>query len=150
MGYQFIELKFLVLRCLLSSSLVRSCRCICAISPSCGRWLIWAAPWACRYCETELECSWSSCLQVSSSDGDGLLCNTRLGCEAHWSVLLVFTDNTTVENLRAICLDQAKLGENSLSPTLDSRFFGPSASQVLYLTEVSSQTTLYSVCLHKL
>uniref|UniRef100_A0A673JPZ7 ubiquitinyl hydrolase 1 n=1 Tax=Sinocyclocheilus rhinocerous TaxID=307959 RepID=A0A673JPZ7_9TELE len=45
-------------------------------------------------------------------------------------------DNTTVENLRAICLDHAKLGENSLSPTLDSRFFGPSASQVLYLTEV--------------
>ncbi|KAL0185156.1 hypothetical protein M9458_020853, partial [Cirrhinus mrigala] len=37
--------------------------------------------------------------------------------------------NTTVENLRAICLDHAKLGENSLSPTLDSRFFGPSPSQ---------------------
>lgn len=48
----------------------------------------------------------------------------------------VFTDNTTVENLRATCLDHAKLGENSLSPTLDSRFFGPSPSQVLYLTEV--------------
>ncbi|KAK7155926.1 hypothetical protein R3I93_010558 [Phoxinus phoxinus] len=45
-------------------------------------------------------------------------------------------DTTTVENLRATCLDHAKLGENSLSPTLDSRFFGPSASQVLYLTEV--------------
>ncbi|XP_010884632.2 probable ubiquitin carboxyl-terminal hydrolase FAF-X isoform X3 [Esox lucius] len=45
-------------------------------------------------------------------------------------------DNSTVENLRAICLDHAKLGENSLSPTLDSRFFGPSPSQVLYLTEV--------------
>ncbi|XP_017539923.1 probable ubiquitin carboxyl-terminal hydrolase FAF-X isoform X2 [Pygocentrus nattereri] len=49
---------------------------------------------------------------------------------------LIPPDNTTVENLRAICLDHAKLGENSLSPTLDSRFFGPSPSQVLYLTEV--------------
>ncbi|CAB1346501.1 unnamed protein product, partial [Coregonus sp. 'balchen'] len=38
--------------------------------------------------------------------------------------------------LRAVCLDHAKLGENSLSPTLDSRFFGPSPSQVLYLIEV--------------
>ena len=46
-------------------------------------------------------------------------------------------DNTTVENLRAVCLDHAKLGENSLSPSLDSRFFGPSPSQVLYLIEVS-------------
>ena len=46
------------------------------------------------------------------------------------------TDNTTVEKLRAICLDHAKLGESSLSPSLDSLFFGPSASQVLYLTEV--------------
>ncbi|NXB82674.1 USP9X hydrolase, partial [Donacobius atricapilla] len=45
-------------------------------------------------------------------------------------------DNTTVEKLRAICLDHAKLGESSLSPSLDSLFFGPSASQVLYLTEV--------------
>lgn len=50
---------------------------------------------------------------------------------------LCFTiDNTTVENLRAMCLDHAKLGENSLSPSLDSRFFGPSPSQVLYLIEV--------------
>ncbi|KAM9709604.1 ubiquitin carboxyl-terminal hydrolase 9X isoform 3-T3 [Menidia menidia] len=45
-------------------------------------------------------------------------------------------DNTTVENLRAVCLDHAKLGENSLSPSLDSCFFGPSPSQVLYLIEV--------------
>ncbi|XP_041066909.1 probable ubiquitin carboxyl-terminal hydrolase FAF-X isoform X1 [Carcharodon carcharias] len=45
-------------------------------------------------------------------------------------------DNTTVEKLRAICLDHAKLGESSLSPNLDSLFFGQSASQVLYLTEV--------------
>lgn len=58
-------------------------------------------------------------------------------------MLLVFTDTTTVENLRAICLDHAKLGENSLSPTLDSRFFGPSPSQVLYLTEVRSVTLLH-------
>lgn len=50
--------------------------------------------------------------------------------------LLLSPDNTTVENLRAVCLDHAKLGENSLSPSLDSRFFGPSPSQVLYLIEV--------------
>lgn len=49
---------------------------------------------------------------------------------------LCIADNTTVEKLRAICLDHAKLGESSLSPSLDSLFFGPSASQVLYLTEV--------------
>lgn len=48
----------------------------------------------------------------------------------------VSSDYTTVENLRAVCLDHAKLGENSLSPSLDSRFFGPSPSQVLYLIEV--------------
>ncbi|XP_053562456.1 probable ubiquitin carboxyl-terminal hydrolase FAF-X [Bombina bombina] len=45
-------------------------------------------------------------------------------------------DNTIVEKLRAMCLDHAKLGESSLSASLDSLFFGPSASQVLYLTEV--------------
>uniref|UniRef100_W5L1R3 ubiquitinyl hydrolase 1 n=1 Tax=Astyanax mexicanus TaxID=7994 RepID=W5L1R3_ASTMX len=68
-----------------------------------------------------------------------------LGCTLNMPLLrdgarvlmkLIPPDNTTVENLRAICLDHAKLGENSLSPTLDSRFFGPSPSQVLYLTEV--------------
>ncbi|XP_061081564.1 probable ubiquitin carboxyl-terminal hydrolase FAF-X isoform X1 [Conger conger] len=68
-----------------------------------------------------------------------------LGCSLNMPLLrdgarvlmkLMPPDNTTVENLRAICLDHAKLGENSLSPTLDSRFFGPSPSQVLYLTEV--------------
>ncbi|KAG9485627.1 hypothetical protein GDO78_008621 [Eleutherodactylus coqui] len=45
-------------------------------------------------------------------------------------------DNTIVEKLRSICLDHAKLGESSLSSSLDSLFFGQSASQVLYLTEV--------------
>lgn len=50
--------------------------------------------------------------------------------------MFFISDNTTVEKLRAICLDHAKLGESSLSPSLDSLFFGPSASQVLYLTEV--------------
>ncbi|KTF96885.1 hypothetical protein cypCar_00000747, partial [Cyprinus carpio] len=68
-----------------------------------------------------------------------------LGCNLNMPLLrdgarvlmkLMPPDNTTVENLRAICLDHAKLGENSLSPTLDSRFFGPSPSQVLYLIEV--------------
>ncbi|KAK2850100.1 hypothetical protein Q7C36_008883 [Tachysurus vachellii] len=68
-----------------------------------------------------------------------------LGCNLNMPLLrdgarvlmkLMPPDNTTVENLRAICLDHAKLGESSLSPTLDSRFFGPSPSQVLYLIEV--------------
>ncbi|XP_062303511.1 probable ubiquitin carboxyl-terminal hydrolase FAF-X isoform X2 [Osmerus eperlanus] len=68
-----------------------------------------------------------------------------LGCTLNMPLLrdgarlltkLMPPDTSTVENLRAICLDHAKLGENSLSPTLDSRFFGPSPSQVLYLTEV--------------
>nr|XP_055125663.1 probable ubiquitin carboxyl-terminal hydrolase FAF-Y isoform X3 [Symphalangus syndactylus] len=45
-------------------------------------------------------------------------------------------DRTAVEKLRAVCLDHAKLGEGKLSPPLDSLFFGPSASEVLYLTEV--------------
>ncbi|XP_070258878.1 ubiquitin carboxyl-terminal hydrolase 9X isoform X3 [Myotis yumanensis] len=45
-------------------------------------------------------------------------------------------DTTAIEKLRAICLDRAKLEENDLVPSLDSLFFGPSASQVLYLTEV--------------
>ncbi|XP_052519968.1 probable ubiquitin carboxyl-terminal hydrolase FAF-X [Budorcas taxicolor] len=45
-------------------------------------------------------------------------------------------DSTTVEKLRAVCLDQGKFGENNLGPSLDSLFFGPSASRVLYLTEV--------------
>ncbi|KAG2456362.1 USP9X hydrolase, partial [Polypterus senegalus] len=68
-----------------------------------------------------------------------------LGCSLNMPLLrdgarvlmkLMPPDNTTVEKLRANCLDHAKLGENSLSPTLDSLFFGPSPSQVLYLTEV--------------
>ncbi|KAF7658511.1 hypothetical protein LDENG_00011430 [Lucifuga dentata] len=68
-----------------------------------------------------------------------------LGCNLNMPLLrdgarvlmkLMPPDNTTVENLRAMCLDHAKLGENSLSPSLDSRFFSPSPSQVLYLIEV--------------
>ncbi|XP_034042039.1 ubiquitin specific peptidase 9 [Thalassophryne amazonica] len=68
-----------------------------------------------------------------------------LGCNLNMPLLrdgarvlmkLMPPDNTTVENLRAVCLDHAKLGETSLSPSLDSRFFGPSPSQVLYLIEV--------------
>ncbi|KAF4027332.1 hypothetical protein G4228_019128 [Cervus hanglu yarkandensis] len=49
-------------------------------------------------------------------------------------------DSTIVEKLRAVCLDQAKLGENNLGPSLDSLFFGPSASRVLYLTEINQVT----------
>ncbi|XP_051782099.1 probable ubiquitin carboxyl-terminal hydrolase FAF-X [Erpetoichthys calabaricus] len=45
-------------------------------------------------------------------------------------------DETTAAELQANCLNHAKHGEKSLSPTLDSLFFGPSPSQVLYLTEV--------------
>lgn len=60
----------------------------------------------------------------------------------HVCAVSVSLDNTTVENLRAVCLDHAKLGENSLSPSLDSRFFGPSPSQVLYLIEVSLSVLL--------
>ncbi|XP_062941292.1 probable ubiquitin carboxyl-terminal hydrolase FAF-X isoform X3 [Cynocephalus volans] len=45
-------------------------------------------------------------------------------------------DSTTIQKLRAICLDYAKLGKSNLDPSLNSLFFGPSASQVLYLTEV--------------
>ncbi|KAM8857951.1 ubiquitin carboxyl-terminal hydrolase 9X isoform 6-T8 [Synchiropus picturatus] len=68
-----------------------------------------------------------------------------LGCNLNMPLLrdgarvlmkLMPPDNSTVENLRAVCLDHAKLGENSLSPSLDSRFFGPPPSQVLYLIEV--------------
>ncbi|XP_050633762.1 probable ubiquitin carboxyl-terminal hydrolase FAF-Y isoform X4 [Macaca thibetana thibetana] len=44
-------------------------------------------------------------------------------------------DRTAVEKLQAVCLDHAKVGEGK-RPPLDSLFFGPSASQVLYLTEV--------------
>ncbi|KAM6149271.1 ubiquitin carboxyl-terminal hydrolase 9X-like [Rhynchocyon petersi] len=45
-------------------------------------------------------------------------------------------DRATTENLRTICSDQAKPGENSLRPSLDSLFLSPSASHVLYLTEI--------------
>lgn len=62
-------------------------------------------------------------------------------------VPLLSPDNTTVENLRAVCLDHAKLGENSLSPSLDSRFFGPSPSQVLYLIEVRPLCFLFCFAL---
>ncbi|XP_047391135.1 probable ubiquitin carboxyl-terminal hydrolase FAF-X isoform X5 [Sciurus carolinensis] len=49
-------------------------------------------------------------------------------------------DSTTIEKLRAICLNQANLGESNIGPSLDSLFFGPSASQVLYLTEINQVT----------
>ncbi|XP_057352255.1 probable ubiquitin carboxyl-terminal hydrolase FAF-X isoform X2 [Manis pentadactyla] len=45
-------------------------------------------------------------------------------------------DSITIGKLRTVCLDHAKLGENILEPSLDSLFCGPSASRVLYLTEV--------------
>lgn len=65
----------------------------------------------------------------------------------HHFGFFVLSDNTTVENLRAVCLDHAKLGENSLSPSLDSCFFGPSPSQVLYLIEVLFVVHQYQVLL---
>ncbi|XP_076335071.1 ubiquitin carboxyl-terminal hydrolase 9X-like isoform X2 [Tachypleus tridentatus] len=42
----------------------------------------------------------------------------------------------TVEGLRTICLNNAKLGDQSLSPVLESVFFDPSPSLVLYCLEV--------------
>ncbi|XP_054553726.1 probable ubiquitin carboxyl-terminal hydrolase FAF-X [Talpa occidentalis] len=44
--------------------------------------------------------------------------------------------SSTVEKLRTTCLEHVKLGESNLVPSLESLFFGPSASQVLYLTQV--------------
>ncbi|XP_075815088.1 ubiquitin carboxyl-terminal hydrolase 9Y-like [Microtus pennsylvanicus] len=45
-------------------------------------------------------------------------------------------DSTTIEKLRAVCSKHSNLRENQLGQSLDSLFFGSSASQVLYLTEV--------------
>nr|CAC38831.1 putative ubiquitin-specific protease [Mus musculus] len=45
-------------------------------------------------------------------------------------------DSTTLEQLRALCSDHVNLGERRLGQSLHSLFFGSSASQVLYLTEV--------------
>ncbi|XP_077845910.1 ubiquitin carboxyl-terminal hydrolase 9Y isoform X6 [Macaca mulatta] len=67
-------------------------------------------------------------------------CNLHLSgssdCPALASQVAGITDRTAVEKLQAVCLDHAKVGEGKRSPPLDSLFFGPSASQVLYLTEV--------------
>lgn len=83
-------------------------------------------------CIVQLNCLLFHALENARSDTDVncVLFQTML------SLSLSLTDSTTIEKLRAICLDHAKLGESSLSPSLDSLFFGPSASQVLYLTEV--------------
>ncbi|XP_071463035.1 ubiquitin carboxyl-terminal hydrolase 9X-like isoform X2 [Marmota flaviventris] len=68
-----------------------------------------------------------------------------LGCSLNMPLLrdgarvlmkLMPPDSTTIEKLRAVCLNYANLGESNIGPSLDSLFFGPSASQVLYLTEV--------------
>ncbi|XP_077891537.1 ubiquitin carboxyl-terminal hydrolase 9X-like isoform X7 [Ictidomys tridecemlineatus] len=68
-----------------------------------------------------------------------------LGCSLNMPLLrdgarvlmkLMPPDSTTTEKLRAVCLNYANLGESNIGPSLDSLFFGPSASQVLYLTEV--------------
>ncbi|XP_076338950.1 ubiquitin carboxyl-terminal hydrolase 9X-like isoform X1 [Tachypleus tridentatus] len=49
---------------------------------------------------------------------------------------LMPADAHTAEGLQAICLNNAKLCDQSLSPTLESVFFDPSPSQVLYYLEV--------------
>ncbi|XP_066267004.1 ubiquitin carboxyl-terminal hydrolase 9X-like isoform X4 [Branchiostoma lanceolatum] len=49
---------------------------------------------------------------------------------------LMPADTHTVDKLRALCLDHAKLGEQSLSPSLESLFFSQSPAQVLYHLEV--------------
>lgn len=90
----------------------------------------------------------SSIYTCTSIDELGEIIRVHRQCwlTGHVCAVSVPLDNTTVENLRAVCLDHAKLGENSLSPSLDSRFFGPSPSQVLYLIEVGFLVLLH----HKL
>lgn len=56
--------------------------------------------------------------------------------ELHFVPFFSFTDSTTIEKLRAVCSKHSNLRENQLGQSLDSLFFGSSASQVLYLTEV--------------
>lgn len=57
--------------------------------------------------------------------------------EAHAVLKLMPPDAHTVETLKSICLDHSKLGDQSLSPTLESVFFAASPSQVLYNLEVA-------------
>ncbi|KAM4798316.1 ubiquitin carboxyl-terminal hydrolase 9X-like isoform X3 [Urocitellus parryii] len=72
-----------------------------------------------------------------------------LGCSLNMPLLrdgarvlmkLMPPDSTTIEKLRAVCLNYANLRESNIGPSLDSLFFGPSASQVLYLTEINQVT----------
>ncbi|XP_070538663.1 ubiquitin carboxyl-terminal hydrolase 9X-like isoform X2 [Ptychodera flava] len=49
---------------------------------------------------------------------------------------LMPADSQCVEKIKALCLDHAKLGDQSLSPSLESLFFCSSPSQVLYHLEV--------------
>uniref|UniRef100_T1IZS4 ubiquitinyl hydrolase 1 n=1 Tax=Strigamia maritima TaxID=126957 RepID=T1IZS4_STRMM len=50
---------------------------------------------------------------------------------------LMPNDVKSADSLRALCLDHAKLGDQSLSATLESVFFASSPSQVLYSLEVT-------------
>ncbi|XP_077891538.1 ubiquitin carboxyl-terminal hydrolase 9X-like isoform X8 [Ictidomys tridecemlineatus] len=79
-----------------------------------------------------------------------------LGCSLNMPLLrdgarvlmkLMPPDSTTTEKLRAVCLNYANLGESNIGPSLDSLFFGPSASQVLYLTEINQVTHDHAVVL---
>ncbi|XP_035221479.1 probable ubiquitin carboxyl-terminal hydrolase FAF-X isoform X2 [Stegodyphus dumicola] len=56
--------------------------------------------------------------------------------EAYAVLKLMPPDAHTYERLKTICLENSKLGDRSPSPSLESIFFAPSPSQVLYTLEV--------------
>ncbi len=49
-------------------------------------------------------------------------------------------DTHTVDKIRTICLEHAKLGDKGTSSKLENMFFGCSPSQVLYNLEVSLES----------
>ncbi|CAL1289008.1 unnamed protein product [Larinioides sclopetarius] len=56
--------------------------------------------------------------------------------EAHAVLKLMPPDTHTYEKLKTICLENSKMGEKSSSPSLESIFYAPSSSEVLYTLEV--------------
>ena len=52
--------------------------------------------------------------------------------------LLLYSDTHTVDKMRTICLEHAKLGDKGTSTKLENMFFGCSPSQVLYNLEVGA------------
>ncbi|KAG8507344.1 putative ubiquitin carboxyl-terminal hydrolase FAF-X, partial [Galemys pyrenaicus] len=51
-------------------------------------------------------------------------------------------DSSTVEKLRTICLEHVKLEGSNVGPSLESLFFGPSASRVVYALLMPAGTSL--------